>query len=96
MKQPYNEKGHKVTRSCPNPDCSGTLQNMGNGSWECDGLVDPNDPNQELEACAFSHQDGEPYNSSPEQYSVWAAAKGKFGYGTMTGQRVAAQQRVTK
>ena len=96
MKQPYDENGRKVTRNCPNPDCSGTLQYVGNGTWECDGLVDPNDPDKELDACAFSHQDGDPYNASAEQYSIWAASKGKFGYSTVTGQQTALEQRVAK
>lgn len=64
MKQPYDERGRKVVKACPNPDCCGTLQHQGDGLWECDGLVDPNDQQKELEACAFSHQDGEPYNTT--------------------------------
>ena len=96
MKQPYDEQGRKVSRDCPNPDCCGTLQDIGNAIWECDGLVDPNDPNKELEACAFTHQDGEPYNASGEQYAIWAASKGKFGYSAITGQQSALEQRVTK
>jgi hypothetical protein len=96
MKQPYDERGKKVSRACPNPDCYGTLQDMGNGNWECDGLVDPNDPNKELEACTFTHQDGEPYNASAKQYATWAVSKGKVGYSPITGQQSALEQRITK
>lgn len=79
MKQPYDDKGHFVSRECPNPDCDGTLQYEVDpltkvGIWRCDGLVDPNDPNKELEACDFSHTDGEPYTATPEQFVAHAAA----------------------
>ena len=94
MKQPYDERGRMVSGNCPNLDCGGTLQDAGDGNWECDGLVDPGDPNKELEACAFSHQDGTPYNATPEQYSVWAVAKGKIGYSVITGQKIPVEQRV--
>lgn len=81
--QPYDEKGRKLSRLCPNPDCSGTLQLekdtlTGREVWQCDGLVDPNDPSQELQACEFSHIDGEPYNATPEQYVAWAKAHGRW------------------
>lgn len=96
MRQPYDERGRKVSMECTNPDCCGTLQYAGNGTWECDGLVDPNDPNKELDACAFTHQDGEPYNASAQQYATWAASNGKFGYSTITGQHSALELRVAK
>lgn len=96
MKQPFDELGRKVTRVCPNPDCSGMLQHVGDGTWECDGLVDPNDPDKELLACAFTHQDGEPYNASAKQYATWAASKGRFGYAPQTGQRTQVEHRSTQ
>jgi hypothetical protein len=69
MTNPRDDKGHFVPRACPNPDCSGILQaehEPGTGLvWRCDGLIDPNDPNKELEACEFSHIDGQPYNEPP-------------------------------
>lgn len=79
--QPYDEKGRKVSRLCPNLDCDGTLQPeidplTNKTRWCCDGLVDPNDTNKELEACMFSHVDGEPYNASAETYAAWMAQKG--------------------
>ncbi len=65
MSQPYDDKGRKVSRACPNPDCDGTLQHdldlmTGRSVWRCDGLVDPGGPDKELQACTFSHTDGEP------------------------------------
>jgi len=96
MKKPYDESGRIVSVNCPNQDCCGTLQYVGGGSWECDGLVDPGDPNKDLDACAFSHQNGEPYNATLEQYSVWAAATGKVGYSGITGAKVPVEQRVIK
>jgi len=81
--QPYDEKGRKVSRECPNPDCCGTLQFeedrlTGYKVWRCDGLVDPNNPNIELQPCWFSHNDGEPYNPTPEQYATWAKAHNRW------------------
>jgi hypothetical protein len=78
MKLPYDERGRKVSTACPNPDCSGTLQHQGYGFWTCDGLIDPNDPDKELETCEFTHQDGEPHNATTERHNAWAKARGKF------------------
>lgn len=60
---PRDERGRFVPTTCPLPDCTpGHLKYEGGGHWRCDGLLDPNDPNKELEACWFFHIDGEPRN----------------------------------
>lgn len=66
---PRDDKGHFVPLDCPNPFCSAgklvyephTYTYAAGGIWRCDGLVDPDDSNKELEACTFSHCDGDPY-----------------------------------
>ena len=59
LRRPYDDKGHFVPTECPDPNCTpGRLVYEGNGYWRCDGLVDPNDPSKELEACDRSHRDG--------------------------------------
>jgi hypothetical protein len=58
-RMPYDEAGHFVSKQCPIEGCDGKLVYEGNGSWACDGLVDPNDENKELEACLYAHFDGE-------------------------------------
>lgn len=83
--QPYDDRGRRVSKACPNPDCDGTLQPesvrdlqsgklIGKTLWRCNGLVDPNDPDKELQACEFSHMDGDPYTATPEQFIALAAA----------------------
>jgi len=70
MKRPRDDKGHFVPLDCPDPNCSaGRLVYEPSHShfgmtpiWRCDGLVDPGDPSKELEACGFSHIDGDPYD----------------------------------
>lgn len=76
MKQPYDENGRQVPCICPNPDCSGYLQYQGNSLWTCDGLVDPNDLNKELQPCDFSHTDGQPYNATIERYNERTTKRG--------------------
>lgn len=61
-RHPRDDKGRFVPIDCPDVDCDGRLQHVGDGRYECDGLVDPDDPNSELQACGFSHHDGEPHN----------------------------------
>lgn len=83
MKQPYDNKGHKVPFDCPNPNCSGRLQPETTSAecktiWRCDGLVDPNDPRKELEACEFTHTDGDLYTRSNEEYLAWLVSTGKL------------------
>lgn len=46
---PRLRNGHFVGRDCP--ECGGKLQPEGDGDWRCDGLIDPEDPRKELEAC---------------------------------------------
>jgi hypothetical protein len=48
---PRNHKGQYVSNKCKNPLCSGKLVQVTPTLWECDGLVDPDDPNKELQAC---------------------------------------------
>ena len=66
--RPYDDQGRFVPLACRNPECTGTLVYQGHGSWECDGLVDPNDPSKELECYSgWDHQDGEYYRRSRHQ-----------------------------
>jgi hypothetical protein len=71
--QPRDNKGHFVPLDCLDANCSaGRLvyepkRYPGQPIvhvWRCDGLLDPNDPSKELEACPFSHIDGESYQPS--------------------------------
>ena len=67
MPNPRDDKGRFVPLDCPNPLCSGRLQQdheFGREVWTCDGLVDPEDDNKELEACTFAHVPGDPYQPS--------------------------------
>ncbi len=59
--QPQDDKGRFVPLTCPDVNCSGMLRHEGDGLWRCDGLVDPNDENKELEACNFIHRQGATY-----------------------------------
>lgn len=61
--RPRDDKGHYVPLTCPVCD-AGTLRHQGGHDWACDGLLDPNDPNKELEACWFTHTDGQPYHET--------------------------------
>ena len=65
MPAPRDNKGHFVPLDCPDPLCGGRLQEdsgyRGETIWTCDGLVDPEDDNKELQACNFSHRPGDPY-----------------------------------
>lgn len=63
--RPYDDHGRFVLLKCRNPECVGRLVHMGDGWWECDGLVDPDDPSKELECCCgFDHYNGDPYTAS--------------------------------
>jgi len=77
MIQPKDENGRYVQRQCPNPACNGELAPQGGGNWACNGLVDPNNSQAELEVCTFSHKDGEPYNMTAEQYIAWSQKHGR-------------------
>lgn len=61
--RPRDNRGHFVPLSCPYFGCSGRLVYEGRGIWRCDGLIDPEDENKELEACGFFHVDGEFYET---------------------------------
>lgn len=56
---PRDGNGRRVSRICPVCDC-GVLQYEGDGIWRCDGLVDHENPEKELEACTFTHENGKP------------------------------------
>ena len=58
---PRDENGRFVPLACPVPTCGGTLRYQGHRSWECDGLVDPENPNR---LWAVS---GAPYGNSTAQ-----------------------------
>lgn len=58
---PRDESGRFVPLDCPVPNCGGRLVYQGYRSWECDGLIDPDDPTKELEPCVFDHIDGQRY-----------------------------------
>lgn len=64
-RRPYDEKGRFVSLVCPDEDCDGFLvpekDLLGLECWRCNGLVDPNDSDKDLEACEFVHIDGEKY-----------------------------------
>ena len=55
---PRDNKGRFVPRACPICD-NGHLQPDGDGYWRCDGLLDPEDENKELEPCLYTHHDGD-------------------------------------
>lgn len=59
---PRDDKGHAVPVDCPK-NCSGRLRYEGHGFWRCDGLVDPEDDENPLEACGFMHEDRKPYEA---------------------------------
>ena len=56
---PRDNNGRFVPKKCP--VCGGTLEYEGHGVWACDGLVDPETTDKELECCPFDHFDGEIY-----------------------------------
>lgn len=61
---PYDDNGRFVPLACQDQNCGGgklVLEDPEHGVWECDGMVDPNDPSKELEVCTYSHFDGEPW-----------------------------------
>lgn len=67
---PRNDRGRFVPLDCPDPNCgAGRLvyepEHYALGGtvpvWRCDGLVDPCDTSKELQACEFTHIDGNPY-----------------------------------
>lgn len=60
VRRPIDDKGRFVPFMCPDPNCSGKLVLEGD-VWVCDGLVDPNDENKELQECHFMHVDGDKY-----------------------------------
>lgn len=56
--KPFDAKGRYVPLNCP--ECgNGTLRHQGGGSWSCDGLADPEHPDKPLEACTYSHENGD-------------------------------------
>lgn len=57
--RPHDDKGRFVSTKCNLCDC-GELRHEGDGHWRCDGLLDPEDPDKELEPCHAYHDDGEP------------------------------------
>ena len=58
--RPHDDKGRFVPLACP--ECGvGTLRREGN-IWRCDGLAEPERDDQELEACEFTHSDGQAYD----------------------------------
>lgn len=57
-RRPYDDNGRFVPIKCELCD-AGSLRHMGNGFWSCDGLLDPEDADKELQACPAFHQDGE-------------------------------------
>jgi hypothetical protein len=61
---PRDNNGRFVPTACPICDC-GTLQPDRDGWWCCDGLADPGHESKPLEACAFMHRDGDPYEEQP-------------------------------
>lgn len=64
MPTPRDNKSHFIPLYCPNPLCGGRLQHnrmYDQEIWTCDGLVDPEDVNKELQPCEVSHVPGSPY-----------------------------------
>ena len=58
-RKPFDHQGRFVPLACP--QCgNGTLRHQGAGKWTCDGLADPDQPDQDLVACPVTHYDGEP------------------------------------
>lgn len=55
---PRLKNGRFAPRDCPECQC-GTLQYQEPGFWECDGLVDPENNQAELEPCHYGILDGE-------------------------------------
>lgn len=54
---PRDAIGRAISKDCPK--CGyGKLEYAGNGFWTCNGLMDPENPQKELEACDFVHEDG--------------------------------------
>ena len=51
MANPRDDQGRFIPLACDDPDCDGRLMREQDG-WRCNGLVDPNNPNKELQACA--------------------------------------------
>lgn len=60
-RRPRDDHGHFVPLECPVSGCDGKLVHEGDGIWQCNGLVDPDDENKQLEACRYAHFDGERY-----------------------------------
>lgn len=67
-KRPIDSHGRFVSRRCP--ECGdGTLQLERADSaiygtsfdWACDGLVDPENPNVELQACSYQFRHGDKF-----------------------------------
>lgn len=62
MPQPRDDRGRFIPLDCPDPLCgAGRLVAVRPGVWQCDGLVDPGTPIQELDICPFEHVDGGRY-----------------------------------
>lgn len=59
---PRDHHGRFIPVKCPDPNCgAGKLIYEGDGIWECDGLLDPENPNREFDACPYAHRDGDPW-----------------------------------
>lgn len=62
--RPRDDKGRFVPLNCPVCGC-GTLRlevERGASCWRCDGLLDPENDLAPLEACYFTHFDGDHYS----------------------------------
>ena len=57
MRLPRDDKGRFVPLDCPNCGCGRLRLEDTRGVWECDGLMDPEDPSKELEVCTYAHFD---------------------------------------
>jgi hypothetical protein len=58
IERPRDNHGRFVPTACEL--CGdGSLKHQGSGHWTCDGLIDPEDPNKELQACPGHHFDGD-------------------------------------
>lgn len=51
--------GRFISNRCAADNCEGLLQQVAPTRWECDGLVDPENSQQELQCCHVDVVDGE-------------------------------------
>lgn len=60
--RPRDHEGKFIPLACPLANCDGHLVYDEHWNrWECDGLVDPENTEQPLEACWYSHHDHDVY-----------------------------------